>query len=96
MVAGAHLTLSLVAEVLITFTSVQGATDLLVSLNEALQLNGQVAVLTNKHIAMVLQGINLSLSVSVLTLQGLVGESQVVLFTLGAVELLLGVSGLAF
>lgn len=91
-----HLALGLVAELVNTVAAVECATDLLIGLNESLQLNGQIAVLTNQNIAMVLQSVDLRLNISILTLERLVRETQVVLFLFGTGKLLLSVSTFSF
>lgn len=45
---------------------------------------------------MVLQGVDFALHVTILSLEGLVGEAEIVLLSLGGVELLLAVAALAF
>ena len=95
VVRGAHLVFSLAAQLVNTVAAVQRAPNLLISFNESLQLNGQVAVLIDQNVAVVLQSIDLRLNVSVLTLQRLVREPQVILFLLGTGELLLSVAAFA-
>jgi hypothetical protein len=48
------LVLGLVSELVNTVSTVQSGTNLLISLNEALQLDGQVFVLSNQDVAVVL------------------------------------------
>jgi len=54
-----HLDVGLGSELVDTVTTVQRATDLFVSLHKALQLDSQVTVLSNQHVAVVLQSIDL-------------------------------------
>lgn len=49
-----HLMLGLVSKLVDAVSAVQGRTNLLISLNEALQLDSQVSVLSNQHVAVVL------------------------------------------
>lgn len=91
----AHLALGFVAEVVDTVPAVESAADLLICLNESLQLHGQVFVLSDQHVAVVLEGIDLLLNVGILALQGLVSEPEVILLTLGTLELLVGAAALA-
>lgn len=94
VVGGSHLTVGLLSELVNAVSSVEGAADLLVSLNESLQLNGQVSVLVNEHVAMVLQSVDLILAFAVHGLHGLVLETQISLLTLCAVQLLFAVAAL--
>lgn len=95
MIRSSHLAFGFIAELINTFPSVQGAADLLVSLNKALELNSQISILANENIAVVLQSIDFCLNISIGLLKGLVRETEVILFALAAVELLLGVAALA-
>lgn len=62
----AHLRFSLVAQGLYAVSSVQRLSDLLVGVYEALQLCVQLDVLTGKHVAVVLKGVNFCAHVAVL------------------------------
>lgn len=89
------LVLGLLSKLVDSVPAVEGAADLLVRLDEPLQLDSQVSVLANQHVAVVLKSVDLSLDVGVLALQGLVREAQVVLLLLAAVQLALSAAALA-
>lgn len=91
-----HFALSLSSKLIDALTAVQRATDLFVGLNKALELNGQVSILVDQNVAVVLKSINFRLNIGVLSLKRLVGEAEVVLLGLGAIELLFAVAALAF
>ena len=67
-----HVRFVFVAQVVNALATVQRAADLLVGLDKALELNSQIAVLANQHVAVVLQGVNLCLHIRILALQVLV------------------------
>jgi hypothetical protein len=95
LVRDAEFILSLVAEVFDAVSAVKRLSNLLVCLNEALELAVKFSVLSGQHVAVVLQGFNLSLAVVVATTHGLVGEAQVVLLSAGSAEALIGSSALS-
>lgn len=76
-----HLVVSLVSQLLNTVSTVESGADLLICLDEALELSRQVFVLTNQHVAVVLQGIYFCLNISILSLKWLVGETEITLLT---------------
>lgn len=88
--AGPQLFFGLVAQVLHAVPTVQGLSDLLVGLNEALQLDVQLSVLSRQHVAVVLEGLNLRAAVIVAAVERLVGEPQVILFSPGSGKGLVG------
>ena len=96
VVALLHLALGLGAQLVDTLAAVQRATDLFIGLDKAQKLNGEVSVLVDQHVAVVLQGVDFALHVTILSLEGLVGEAEIVLLSLGGVEVLLTVAALAF
>lgn len=63
-----------------SISSVQGSSDLLISLDEALELDVKVLVLTLENGAMLVDCITLSLHVVVSLQEILVVESEVILF----------------
>jgi hypothetical protein len=89
-----HLALSFVSKLVDTVSAVKGAADLLISLNKTLEFNSKVSVLSDQNVAMVLQCVDFRLDVSVLRLESLVRESQVILLSLCTVKMSFGVAAL--
>ena len=81
LVGGTHLGVGLDAKGVHTVSPVQGLSDLLICRYEALKLRVQLNILTSKHVAMVLQGVNFGPKIAVLTLHRLSRETDVILLT---------------
>lgn len=79
-----------------TVSSVQGAADLLISLDEAFELPIEVSVLTIQNSAVVTEGFDLRVGVIVATSKGLVGETELFLFTSGYCEVVVSIAVLGF
>lgn len=79
----AGLDLSLLSQAHHSVSSVQGSSDLLVSLHEALELHVQILVLTLEDGAMLVNGIALSLDIVVSLEEILVVKSEVLLLFSG-------------
>lgn len=80
-----HLDISLASKLVDAITAVKGATDLFVSLNKTLELNSQISVLINENAAVVLKSIDFCLNICVLSLEALVGVTEILLLGLCAV-----------
>lgn len=89
-----HLLIGLVSQLVDAVSAVEGRPDLLISLNESLQFSGQVFVLSNQHVAVVLKRIDLSLDIPVLSLQLLVGVTEIALLAASNIQIVLSSSAL--
>jgi len=94
-VGGPHLAVSLVAEGVHTISPVQGLSDLLIRRYEALEFSVKLNILTGKHVAMVLQSVDFGSQVTVLALHGLGGETDIVLLTSRAGQVIVGSTALS-
>jgi len=90
-----HLMLGLVSQLVNAVSAVKSGADLFISLNKALQLSSQVFVLSNQDVAVMLKSINFFLNVTVLSLESLVRETEVTLFTARNVQVVLSSTALA-
>lgn len=91
-----HFSVGLVAKSIHAVTSVQLGSDLLVSLDKTLEFSVDFNVLTGKHIAMVLKGVDLSSEVLVLSGHGLGSESEVILLPSGNARVIVSCTALGF
>jgi hypothetical protein len=91
-----HLVICLVTEVVNAISAIEGGSDLLISLNETFEFAVEVLVLVLENVAVVLKGVDFGSAIVVSMLEGLVGETEIVLFSAGNAKIFFAGTHFAF